>query len=557
MWNLAPDATAGAESDVYLFALASATSDVKVYRSGPAVLGANGGGQFAFDRAAWKGFVDSNAGAVTLRVARFSAGKAVLVKEQPYVVAPEEMQGTIYYWSIRAGRIMRIKVGESQLDDFFAGTKDDWPANQASEIGCPACHTVSAKGSRLIMSTGSWDTDSDEHSRSYDLVKNRTDYVGPSETGNHMGAWAQAAISPDGNVVVQNAAPLRGENIAYETGAFDATSPTGQKLPSTGLDGKRLWMPAFSPDGLELAYVADGRTGGTSDAAKRDLRIFDWDATKNAATMDRLLVAAGTNPRDNVLGFPSMSPDHKVVIYQRSAELGSLDSASNAANGFQPKNPGNLYIANVPAAGSTDAPVETRLAALDGDAYPFAAGDRDRNLNYEATFAPVAAGGYYWVVFHSRRTYGNEATGESYVREGRGLKQLWVAAIDPNAPPGTDPSHPAFWLPGQDSSTLNMRGYWALDPCKGDGEGCASGTQCCGGYCAAPGGADAGAPVCASTQSTKCANVGDKCKTAADCCGAATSAGGHVSMDPSAGTQCINSVCSVPAPLPGPNPFPR
>jgi hypothetical protein len=194
----------------------------------------------------------------------------------------------------------------------------------------------------------------------------------------------------------------------------------------------------------------------------------------------------------------------------------------------------------VPSAGAS-APVETRLAALNGDNYPFVAGARDRNLNYEPTFAPVAAGGYYWVVFHSRRTYGNELTGDSFVREGRGVKQLWVAAIDPNAPPGTDPSHPAFWLPGQDTTTLNMRGYWALDPCKGDGAGCASGTECCGGYCG--GGGDGGAPVCASTQQTSCASLGDKCKADADCCGSAADRSG-------VGTACINSVCSVPPPAP-------
>ena len=38
-----------------------------------------------------------------------------------------------------------------------------------------------------------------------------------------------------------------------------------------------------------------------------------------------------------------------------------------------------------------------------------------------------------------------------------------------------------------------MRGFMSLPPCAQDGQGCASGTDCCGGYCA--GGGDGGAPV--------------------------------------------------------------
>ena len=68
---------------------------------------------------------------------------------------------------------------------------------------------------------------------------------------------------------------------------------------------------------------------------------------------------------------------------------------------------------------------------------------------------PISVGGYIWVVFVSPRDYGNKmlsASNPTY--ENR--KQLWVAAIDANPQPGKDPSHPAFWLPGQDLTTVNM-----------------------------------------------------------------------------------------------------
>jgi hypothetical protein len=241
---------------------------------------------------------------------------------------------------------------------------------------------------------------------------------------------------------------------------------------------------------------------------------MDWDGAH--ATNDRLVVAKGADANLKSIQFPTASPDHKWVVYQRGPSLGSLGVA------------GNLYAAPTDGSGG-----EIRLGNLNGDGYPFAEGARDQNLAYEPTFAPVAAGGYFWVVFHSRRTYGNVLTGPAYVGEGNGTKQLWVAAIDQTPTPGKDPSHPAFWLPGQDTTTLNMRGYWALDPCKGDGQGCASGTECCGGFC--DGAGDGGAPVCGS-QSGNCSQNGDRCTTTADCCNAP------------AGVTCINSVCSEPTP---------
>jgi hypothetical protein len=112
------------------------------------------------------------------------------------------------------------------------------------------------------------------------------------------------------------------------------------------------------------------------------------------------------------------------------------------------------------------------------------------------------------------------------------VKQLWVAAIDLSPQPNVDPSHPAFLLPGQDLNSVNMRGFWALDPCKGDGQGCASGTECCGGFC--DGSGPSGAKVCKSNAA--CAQDGDKCKVTSDCCNAPS------------GTLCINNICAEPGP---------
>ena len=101
-------------------------------------------------------------------------------------------------------------------------------------------------------------------------------------------------------------------------------------------------------------------------------------------------------------------------------------------------------------------------------------------MNYEPTVNPVASGGYAWVVFTSRRMYGNEATIPPFCSDPRGVdlisnitpKKLWVAAdrSEPGARHGR--SHPAFYLPAQELLAGNARGFWVLDPCQAERHRC-------------------------------------------------------------------------------------
>lgn len=446
-------------------------------------------GRYDFAQKDWSEFVDSTTGAAALHVTRWNGTAATVVTDQKWTIAPASMRGTIYYWAINTGRVMRIQPGATMPDDFLGASTT-----------CPSCHTVSANGQSLLMNEGNWPN---ETSFNYDLKGSTNAYSGFAVTSG-ASQWALPGLSPDGTTVVENFANLRGP-IGVQTGAFD--SATGNAIASTGLESHQLGMPAFSPDGKLLAYV---------DMSTNDLRAWDWDPVNKKATNDRLIVPSSANSGQPQIQFPTVSPDHQWIIYGRGTSLGSLGV------------PGDLYAASVSSPGT-----EISLGNLNGTNYPFAAGARDKDLDYEPTFAPVAAGGYFWVVFHSRRTWGNAITGQAYVQEGQGVKQLWVAAFDQAPKANTDPSHPAFYLPGQDATTLNMRGYWALDPCKGNGQGCSAGVDCCGGYCAA-GGPDGGL-VCSST-SSGCSQAGDKCAKTSDCCGAAT------------GVTCINGACAEPPP---------
>ena len=430
------------------------------------------------DDAVWEALTASSGGdTLSVTVSRLASGSASLVADHSWTIANARLRGMVYYWATNIGRVLRIKPGADAPDDFLAA---------AGHHGCSTCHTVSANGSTMVIG-------GEIAPSSYDL---RNDQPMVQNKGH---SWAMPALSGDGTVLVPNNAPLPGAP-GGDTGAFDTHS--GAPLPATGLENKRLWMPAFSPDDEMLAYI---------DEQTRDLRAYDWNHAGKTASNDRLLVAAQASA-SSVIAFPTLSPDHQVAVYQRG-DNPTFDTRVGE---------GNLHLVSTASPGT-----EIPLSNLNGTSYPFLAGDRDRSLNFEPVFAPLPAGGYYWVVFTSRRTYGNLLTGSPH-----SVKQLWVAAIDLSHT-GSDPSKPAFWLPGQNPTDLNMRGFWALEPCRDDGAECEHGSECCGGTCVAD---TDGTRTCGEPPEDECVDLGSQCETTSDCC------------DVESGIECRAGVCTWKGP---------
>lgn len=464
MWN------GGGADDAYLVRIRTALVDVKVFTKAPPP------SRFTLDAESWIQLTDSGGGGpATLTVARLAPGaaSATLVAEHAWTIAPGSLKGTVYYWANNLGRIVRIKPGAQAPEDFLAAAGIESP--------CSTCHTVSANGATLVIG-------GDVATSTFDLIKNEGVF-GLAQVGKAVRNWAMPAVSPNGKYVVENNAALPGPPGGSD-GMFDAL--TGAKIPGTGLDGVLLDMPAFGPAGTKLAYV--------SHTPPRDLAVYEYDQVANVVSNPKTLVAAGDDPSLNAIAFPSVSPTVKGgefnqtstwIVYHRGKYPDSLDTRFG---------PGDLYLASADQPG-----IEIRLGAANGDGYPFAAGDRDRGWNYEPTFAPEPSGGYFWVVFTSRRTYGNRLTGGKDA-----VKQLWVTAIDEHPAPGKDPSHPAFWVPGQDMGTLNMRGYWALDPCVPQGGACTSDFECCSKNCVNG--------TCTGPNPNECAGDGEACTTDDDCC---------------------------------------
>jgi hypothetical protein len=271
----------------------------------------------------------------------------------------------------------------------------------------------------------------------------------------------------------------------------------------------------------------------------KSLAMMDYDAT--SSTFSNLTVLY--TPPAGMAVWPSFVPTSDGVVFELEtvsngrdwgATRSTCDDTGPCSNvGTQAE----LWWVDV----ATKTPV--RLDNLNGKGYlPGLASTQhtdDSVFAYEPTVSPVVSGGYAWVVFTSRRLYGNVATVNPYWSDPRfhdigatpTTKKLWVAAVDLNALPGTDPSHPAFYLPGQELLAGNSRGFWVADPCQPSGTSCESGDECCDGFCRS----FDGGLTCTNVPPS-CAHEFDKCTQTADCCGSAQ------------GMACLGGRCSRPTP---------
>jgi hypothetical protein len=261
-------------------------------------------------------------------------------------------------------------------------------------------------------------------------------------------------------------------------------------------------MPSFSPKGDKLVFNHHDQGQGHS------LAIIDFNAANNSfANLVEIY-------RHDTLwpGWPFVTPGGEGVVFVLGDAADYV--SSHPARIFAAKS--DLFYVDI---ASKRAVRMDRAGGFNGNQVYMPRPGRDENREFFPTLSPVAAGGYYWVFFTSRRTYGNIMT---LPVDDVGTKQIWVAAIDINAPPGTDPSHPAFYLPGQEEGSGNVRAFAALEPCKDNGAQCSSGVECCCGACNEQG-------QCACPMG--CSKIDEKCETAADCC------------SPSA--RCINGFCAL------------
>jgi hypothetical protein len=474
---------------------------------------------------------------MSLVVAKSGVGYGPI--SETWTIAPGLLEGTVYYNSYGTQLVKNSLDSDYNGNEYGAAvlgiqegaTGPVVVAGPASPpgtgTGCRVCHNVSSDGSTLIAQHG----DNYSETSAYDLKNGNAETV----LSNYDNVFGWAGLSADGKLALTNTGDLAANDSVTQLYAFPPAASGATPLAATGIPSDlSAGTPSFSPDTKHVAFDFLGGTVGTVTGNGTQLVAMDFDASTYAFSNLKVLATMTGGER---AGFPSFFPTNDAVAFHY--QIVNSNHLLNTWHGAEAQ----IWWSDL--ATGTAAP----LYALDGlkaggaSSYlPTGANNHsnDAVLNYEPTVNPVSSGGYIWMIFTSRRLYGSVATTDPWQSDPRSYdatkvanatcKKLWVAALDLNAKAGTDPSHPAFYLPAQELLAGNARGFWALAPCKANGQSCTSGDQCCNGYCE-PGG-DGGALVCTSTPpNANCSNVGDKCTTAADCCDSTN--------------LCINGFCAV------------
>ncbi len=504
----------------------------------------------------WDAVALSNGGdPVTVSLVFAEGGSAVGPFTETWTIAHATLQGAIYYNSYGTALVKNSSSGDG-LDYYghqygaatlaiapgatsptlTAGVNSVNPAGDGT--GCRVCHTVSANGKNLVTQAANASATSYSRTVYLDPVNDTTGGAGTSLAASNL---AFPAFFRDGSLLFSSA----GGMIDGDTASRLYAAPAGTPVPGvSGIPaGLNAALPAFSPDGRHVSFDFWG--GQFSAALKGDqtsLAVLDFDG-KTSFSNPRIVYTPPAGPSGQAsVTFSSFLPNSAGVVFDlelsrpsgdwgytwrhNTSELWWVDLATHAAHRLD------------------------RLDGYDGSGTPYLPDNatgaathtaaQDATLNYEPTVCPIAAGGYAWIVFTSRRMYGGVAELGPWVSDPRNYpwqdqvtdKKLWVAAVDLNAAPGTDPSHPAFYLPAQELHAGNSRGFWTFDACRVDGQDCEAGAQCCGGYC----GAGDGGKACTS-RPPSCSPEFDRCAQDSDCCGV------------SQGITCINAVCSRSQPI--------
>jgi hypothetical protein len=517
MWN------GGGAGDVYLVHVTAANFDLAVFTN------ADPPSRYTLPPALWKALTVTAAGAnVEVTLSRLSGASATTSARESWTIANANLSGSIYYWSIADGQILRLDVTTGAITPAFdsgsaltlgsptplvsaSPAQPPWEDALPGDRRCVACHAVSKDGATLgaVFSRGN-------SAGPFGFVDVPSAQV--KAIGDYTINGAFEALTPDGKYAVVN------DN--FMTLALADTS-TGSIVPSL-FDGQtNLCDPVFSPDGTKFAVAT---SCGLNDPlaypvqyGTSSLSLFDFTQGPSPTFANPRTLVAGSGAPDggspdggpaasggDAIAFPSFSPDSQWVFYQRG-------TSSRAKINFSMPYTHGIDDLFVTAAQPGAAPI-----ALDQANGKGVLSADNLHLNYAPTVNPISEGGYIWVVFTSPRDYGNRlgstrvAGATSYPGDATyaNNKQLWVSAVDVNVQT-SDPSHPAFWLPGQSTDSINMFGYWALALCKstaddaGAPQSCNAGFECCSGFCRAG--------VC-SDRPSGCHQEGEACASSADCC---------------------------------------
>lgn len=431
--------------------------------------------------AAWRALAQTNpTQAAQLVVDRLDQSSGATIAGTPLSMkfARAALTGSVYYWDIGAGRIVRIDDGTTTRTNFMPN-----PPAATDNARCVGCHTVGPSGRYMAGRLGG-----DENIGAvFDLTTNLTADPAPtvwpiSNTVPYSPTWWTASFNPDETRIVTS------QLETTATGGMKFFNPlSGTEITFANPVPDKVTHVAWAPDGKSIAYVDNFITWG-GDFVQGDISVVPVPADQVLGTPAKLHLGAALSssfPAGSADSYPSWAPDSSKLAFSHGN--GCRSETHSAA----------LYVMN------KDGSNVVRMSKASGG--PTGAS------SFQPRFSPFTADGYYWMTFLTRRDYGNARVGT----RGADRQQIWVAAVKANPQPGDDPSEVAYWLPGQATTSRNIAAYWAAKACRKQGDACTVGSECCSTVCAPNG---SGALVCSPPPPTACRKEGESCGAASDCC---------------------------------------
>jgi hypothetical protein len=331
------------------------------------------------------------------------------------IADPSELVGAVYYWSTGDMGIMRLAAGETAPEPLLTpGT--------APTINCPACHALSRDGSRIAFTRTTFPPFGDLATSN--ILQPTTLLYDPMGVEGYF-----PSFSPDPNRLVAGSSGqlvIRDSNTGALIEQLSRPPMTVGGSPDWSWQGDRI-VAVLGPEGLVNLIPNASISEGS---------LYEWTFVDDQWSTTPTMIVGKEG--DTWITRPAYSPDGQYIAYNVEG------NDTNAGGESMGNRNVDLFIKRV---GDGSAPI--RLDAANGG---------ELLGNSWPKWSPNDRRGRMWLAFSSFRDYGH-----TLVNSGREspTPQIWVTSIDPNAPPGIDPSAPGFWLPFQDINSGNHIPYWA------------------------------------------------------------------------------------------------
>jgi hypothetical protein len=404
----------------------------------------DGVSELALDSRTWSAAEAQSQGpadTLHVEVSTLTAGVAHGPVHTSIAISTSRAIGSVYYQTYGSslaplsavGSIIRVPIGgDARL--------------AMGQAACTGCHGIAPRGDGLVASV-------DGTGRSFKISAGKVE--GVSGLAVRLPGAEFAAIEPSGRYYVATAHPVTtgglglmslGADFQLNSGLY--TVDTGAAVANSAIPSQAM-MASFSADGQIMVF------NDAADGAGHSLSIARFDvAPPTFGPARRIFHHAAMYP-----GWPAFLRGDRTLIFALSEAPsfgadGALLFGSTALGGIS-----RLAVLD-PIAG-----VMRELHRSNGFEGPEAAaalrsylpyGLDDAARSYYPTVMTTEPGTHNFVCFDSVRHYG-----------GRGQRRaIWCAAVDAGVTLSdvVDPSHPAFYLPGQEDETDNFRPVAAQDP---------------------------------------------------------------------------------------------